>query len=940
MITTIQKRISLLLSALCFCFFADKVQAIPAKPTPITITQANGKNVSILLKGDEKFHYKTTLDGYVIQERENGNYYYMDISTDNNLEVSEFAVCNINERSENDNEFLQSVNTNEILSVLKQNAKKSLRSSSEPSLNLRLGNFPATGEQKSLVILVEFNDNSFQGPNANKAFSDLLNKEGYSENQATGSARDYFIDNSGGLFKPQFDVYGPVKLSNNINYYGGDDQNGNDLAPRDMVSEACAILAGEIDYSEYDNDGDGKVDNIYIFYAGYSESDGGSTETIWPHSWNLDDFNIIYNGVQLNTYACSSELINGVGTTMCGIGAFIHEFCHVLGLPDLYETNYNKIGAFTPGAWSVLDFGPYNNEQRTPPYMSAYERQFLGWLNLTELSAPANISIPSVDNNIGYIIKTNSANEYYILENRQQKGMDTYVPGHGMLVWHIDFDSDIWANNEVNNDPLHQRIDIEEADGTQSVGSRDGDSYPGTSNNTSFTDTTNPNMKMWDGTLLNKPITEITEHNGMIYFRFMGGKDLTGTVNALAATEITQTSFVANWEIKEDAASYLIDVYFENEEQTIEYIYQNENVGNRLSYKVENIEPGIIYTYTIRATDLFSTTSYSAEITVPTLAPTFEFYTPIAQNAESVTSDSFIANWSALNEATSYILNVYKKSYGTPTGNASIDFTGTTPTIPADWTKNSTASYKTDGYYGNASPSLRLDNDAQYIESPLYNDDISALSFWYRGVSMSEANSIDVYGYRNNKWQLIHKVQPILNVAGGTIETLSRNSLDGCKAISIRYNKSATGNVALDDIALEYGSSTTIEYVSGYQSLNVDNVLLYNVTGLDQDQLYFYTVTASNGSILSRPSNEIEVEVKSGSGISTDKSSFVIITSKESIVIKTDDSSPVSLAIFNTIGQKVYTSHFINETIISKNYLTTGIYILKLKEKTYKLFID
>ena len=185
-----------------------------------------------------------------------------------------------------------------------------------------------------------------------------------------------------------------------------------------------------------------------------------------------------------------------------------------------------------------MDRGPYNNNGKTPPYYSIYERYALGWITPQEIGKPADIKLDNISKNVGYIIKTDNENEYFLLENRQQEGWDKYIPGHGMLIWHIDYNQEVWDLNAVNNTPSHQYVDIEEADAIQTDETRAGDTFPGTSNVTSFTDDTNPSMKTWKGNGLNKPITDIEEKDGIIRFKISGGDD-TSIMNTWAANDIT-----------------------------------------------------------------------------------------------------------------------------------------------------------------------------------------------------------------------------------------------------------------------------------------------------------------------------------------------------------------------------------------------------------------
>lgn len=411
--------------------------------------------------------------------------------------------------------------------------------------------FPTKGKQKALVILAEFSDVKFNSKNKSQYstpdpkayFTDMLNKEGFDTYGATGSARDWFLDNSNGIFDPEFDVYGPVTLSHPVKYYGANDKKTDeDVLAYQMVIDACRALDSEIDFKEYDRDNDGYVDNVYVFYAGYGEADTENNEdTIWPHSWNIS-WGTSPNGytpgnplrlddVYIDRYACSNETCGIIGYDYRdnpiyadrpdGIGTFVHEFSHVMGLPDLYCVNYpedEKDDPFTPGEYSVMDYGPYNNDGMTPPNYSAYERYALDWLTPKMLTT-GEFSINNMaDANEAYIIKTERDQEFYLLENRQQSGWDKYIPGHGMLVWHIDFDESVFYDNTVNDDKDHQYVDLVEADNVRSDASTAADPFPGTRKKTSFGFKTTPALKSWSGKNLGVELTNIAENNNVISF--------------------------------------------------------------------------------------------------------------------------------------------------------------------------------------------------------------------------------------------------------------------------------------------------------------------------------------------------------------------------------------------------------------------------------------
>ncbi|MDE6558725.1 MAG: sigma-70 family RNA polymerase sigma factor, partial [Muribaculaceae bacterium] len=355
--------------------------------------------------------------------------------------------------------------------------------------------FPHIGSPRALVILVMYRDRFFSMEQPQEYYHRMLNEENYSINGATGSARDFFSENSSGAFTPQFDVYGPVLMDNPTKYYGANDNYGYDLHPEEIVIEALTKLDDTVDFSIYDTDEDGTIDNVYIFYAGIGEQDSYQPNVIWPHSANILDFDLpqkefYFDGVLLNHYAMSNE-INSKSGRPDGMGTFIHEFSHVLGIPDFYATTYTS--AFTPGRFSTMDRAPYNNLGRTPAYYSIFERYTLNWAAPEPITESGYYTLdPIGDSNSGYIIPTERPDEFFILENRQFKGFDSYIPGHGLLLWHIDYVQEIWDSNVVNNTPRHQCVDIVEADNNPVDATRDGDTFPGKSDITVITTETKP----------------------------------------------------------------------------------------------------------------------------------------------------------------------------------------------------------------------------------------------------------------------------------------------------------------------------------------------------------------------------------------------------------------------------------------------------------------
>ncbi len=509
-----------------------QLNAVPAWKGLHSEILPDGSVLKYRQAGDENFHYYVSEDGYPLV-RDNGILYYGKISADGRLEKSIYKATAVGKRDAATVAFLEQIDPAAMMREVKMRKNVSSRkvrrnSAVAKAVSQGPGLFPGTvfpsmGDQKAIVVLVQYKDVKFKLGDPKDYFTRMLNERGFSDYGGTGSAVDYFEECSGRQFRPQFDVYGPVTLKNNMSYYGGNDAvYDEDEHPEEMAIEACQQLDATVDFSQYDRDGDGYIDNVFIFYAGRGEADGGGDNTVWPHAWNVTSATntpYVFDGVRLDSYGCTNEWTRD--NRPDGVGTFIHEFSHVMGLPDLYSTDYSD--AFTPGEWSALDYGPYNNDGCTPPLYGAFERYALGWMSPRVLDAATDVTLNPIGENEACMIPTSDSNEFFLLENRQQTGWDTYIPGHGMLVWHVLYDSGVWNKNEVNNDENKQYVDIEEADGKQTESTRAGDAFPGTSGKTSFTDTTKPSMKTWKGKSLNMPLTEIAENDGVITFKVKGG---------------------------------------------------------------------------------------------------------------------------------------------------------------------------------------------------------------------------------------------------------------------------------------------------------------------------------------------------------------------------------------------------------------------------------
>ena len=843
---------------------ASACLGIPARPGLITVDIGNGSFLNVRLIGDENFHYYLTEDNYLLAETKDGFFFgYTD--ADGNILASPYRAAVPSSRNQELVQWLSSIDRETTQAHLSKAAQKASRNALSTNTAASGGpglfdntTFPSTGEQKALVILVEFADKKFTLEDPLDYFTRLANQKGFSDYGATGSARDYYLECSGGVFSPTFDVFGPVSLPNTLAYYGGNNSSGKDQRPGEMLVDACRILDPDIDFTQYDRDNDGTIDNVFIFYAGQSEAGGAGADAIWPHSWTLEKaigYQPVFDGVKLNRYACTNEWQTGRPD---GVGTFIHEFSHVLGLPDLYPSGYT--GGFTPGDWSVMDHGSYNNNGCTPPLFSSFERYALGWLQPKELTGPASVKLEPIGTNQAFIIKAGKDNEYFLFENRQKTGWDTFLPGHGMLIWHIDYAPAIWSANKVNNTPSHQYVDIEEADGIADEESRSGDPFPGTSGITSYTDDTNPSMTAWTGFRPGLPITNITETDSIISFDVAGGRPEFPPVTLYEPSDVTPEGFTVRWSEAPHALSYLFSLYTENVTGERSYIADRINVGNVNSWTVEDLAPETCYHFFITVVDFVGPCQPSETGSVTTSKITFEYLRPVALSPTEVTADSFTACWEAIEEADNYYVSLYTKRPGTPESIV-CDFTGGLENLPAGWKTNVTSVYGTSGFSGREVPALRMAADNAYIETPVFPAPIVKISFWHRGSNMPAENYIRLDAMTGDNWSELKQI-PVENSTGGKTVIIEDLPAD-TRALRISLMRpDPNGILALDDIEVNWNMTYDNIPVEGAIDLPGGQNTYLRISGLQPLTDYYYSLRGGSGTKRTKISNEVKVTTK------------------------------------------------------------------------------
>ena len=467
--------------------------AVPARRGWQTRTQADGTTIEVQQVGDEFYHYMINREGQRVREI-NGMY--------------------------------------EVVGEAPTPAYAKARHAEAKARRQRkdVGTTPNLAP-RGIVILVNFSDKSMQSSSTKAKFEELCNSDNCTVNKYNnvnyGSAKKYFSDQSNGAYAPQFDVFGPFTLSRKMEYYGKDgSEEGDDQHAADAVVEACIGMNDQIDFTQYDSDGDGYVDFVYVIYAGEGQATGGPANSIWPHNWDITSA-ISYNyctytnaqrtldGKKIDNYAISGELMDG---SFGGIGTLVHEFGHVMGLPDFYDTQYgtNYNNELTPNEWDVMDGGSYNGDGHCPPNYDPWEKYFFGWVDPYNPGTEAQYLSLNANGSAEYnVIQVNSTGKKvsattsglaYYLENRQQSGWDKFIPAHGMVIWKVNFNATKWQNNEPNNTANNPYFTIVCSSGTK-VGASNGSGNVFGGSNTSKTS--------WTG-VSGKPVTNIKETNKVI----------------------------------------------------------------------------------------------------------------------------------------------------------------------------------------------------------------------------------------------------------------------------------------------------------------------------------------------------------------------------------------------------------------------------------------
>lgn len=556
----------------------------PAHRGPVFLEQPDGYVFEGRMAGDEFYKIITTVEGNAIIKEADGWWYYAKY-TDEGEKVS--TGHKVGERIPSD---IRSLSLDIPFHKLAENAalkRSSVHKEETPLIRRIMESGPDTkaGTPKTkhgLVILAQFKDVSFKFTKWD--FVNMLIQKGYSYNGAIGSAKEYFDEQFNHSIEFAFEVSDIVTLQHERAYYGKNGKDGNDENPAQMVVDACRLVDSKIDFARYDDDGDGEVDNVFIFFAGGDEAWGAGDDCIWSHAWYIKSgagITFTMDGKLIDRYACTSELARegqnqATSNTLAGIGTFCHEYSHTFGLPDLYDTDYAKSGGFSGGLWgstSLMDAGNQINRGNTPPYFNAIEREILGIGKPVILKNDGGYELKPINEDGKYYkIESDTEGEYYLIECRSNKRWDEGIGGAGMLVYHVDKSvrasghSETYKNtlraidrwtfaNEVNCRPDHQCANLLEADSRndrfsdlkdeaylQSVRDIRGIFFPSNGVNSIMSESRN-GFIFWSGMSSEASVTNIRfgSDDSTILFNVIG---FSGTEVPPVAQDITQEVFM------------------------------------------------------------------------------------------------------------------------------------------------------------------------------------------------------------------------------------------------------------------------------------------------------------------------------------------------------------------------------------------------------------
>ena len=531
----------LLLAILAAVLCSGMAMAAPAKPQPFTHVQSDGTTVTLMMGGGEFNHSLMTTDGLTVAQAMNGDYCYKAAGS-----LSDVLAHDQGQRDIKETAFVAAYRNQMTLDAGARRMPRRTDENASPQV-------PTLGSPRIPIILVNYSDVQFIDEDPVATFQNQFNMMDY-------SCLHYFESQSRGLFSPRFEILGPVNLPKSREYYGGNVRRyGQEVDQQlgTMIYDACTGIADGVDFSDYDNDGDGYVDVVVVLYAGVGEAQAWRLvpECVWPCQWDMQEsldwgcsitgpFQL--DGVTINKYAVFNELEgnNNYSTNIDGVGTFCHEFGHCLGLPDFYATSGG--GVYGMNTWDIMDNGCYLNNGYRPCGYTSYERHFMGWMDLIDPVENTQYTMLPLNTADGTAVKvTNDANpdEYYLLEYRVKTGWDEFLSSEGIMVLHVDYDKTAWDNNVPNNDRNHPRMSLIPADNLLSSSTNKNDLWP-YGGLDSLTNNSIPAATVYTGGYMNKPITGMAVADGVASFWYMKSSIKPGDVNRDGEVNIADVNAV------------------------------------------------------------------------------------------------------------------------------------------------------------------------------------------------------------------------------------------------------------------------------------------------------------------------------------------------------------------------------------------------------------
>ena len=787
------KRINLIIVLLGVACLAH---AVIATPEPVEKRLPDGSIEKVYIRGDENYHYLTRLDGTLIAGTEVGT------ADDNVVAMAHRAPARV--------ELSSSV--------------------------------PSKGTVRIPVVLVNFTDLSFTLPDAREQFSALYNGNGGSNPNATGSVHDYYMASSDSALNLVFDVYGPYDLSQNMAYYGANSSNNHNVRAGSLILEA-AMLAEQagVDFTPYDNDNDGYVDNLSVVVAGYNEAEGGHENTIWPHYSRVTSSTAV-SGKYIGGYLVISEYRGSRGSTQAGIGTYCHEFGHALGLPDLYDTQNGS--NYTVGTWDVMCSGSYNNNGSTPPTFTAFERFMMGWLTPTQLQHANNYVLDPIEtSNTAFLVADATHNlsrynpvpaEYFLIENRQAVGWDANtgaLVGTGLMISHITFSSGKWDYNTFNNStPLG--FAIVSAGIASSSYSSPADLFPGSRNITTWLPTLNSGTKLTEQMVMN--ITQLADN--AISFHYGTNADKGFIFSPQMLNDIVTTYDRQPIEYyEEDVALSIRDV--QSDSITIrsssDYFEFSIDGGATWSSKTQELKVHKDSVYVLNLKVRFRPSGQNCTKRVGYLiveSQDGEYFnqmqmegssprpiyitTPVVTDVQNVTETSFTAYWEEQEDAELYYVTLYSISPISSTEEEAFEtFTSIDNVKAAGWESNFA---RLTNAVSEKKFAVLFRQTGDYLTSKTYVDAPMKVRFWLSNTYVPIADESEAGGQLlfeatadGQSWDTIENISVDMNVLG----QIKEYDIRGMEYTQFRFSYThikGSGGPVID------GFTTTMEHTIHY----------------------------------------------------------------------------------------------------------------------------